>query len=337
VPILVAAVERRVMPVEIRAFGNVEAYATVAIKARIDGQIIAVHFREGQDVRQGDPLFDIDPKPFAAVLHQVEAELLRDKAQLDQARLEERRYLGLLKKNAVTQDQYDQVRTAVEVAGATVHAAEAAVENAKVQLGYTTVRSPIDGRTGRILIQLGNLVKANDTNALVVINQIDPIYVTFSVPEHFLDELRSRQAAGALKVQAALPNTLIPPVAGSLAFVDNAVDSSTGTVRLKALFDNTRRVLWPGQFAAVALTLKEQPDAVVVPSAAVQTGPKGQYVFVVKPDLTAEMREVRVDRSQGEETVIAEGLHPGETVVTTGQSRLVPGAKVVVKEGRGVS
>ncbi len=250
---------------------------------------------------------------------------------------EERRYLGLLKKNAVTQDQYDQVRTAVEVAGATVHAGEAAVENAKVQLGYTTIRSPIDGRTGRILIQLGNLVKANDTNALVVINQIDPIYVTFSVPEHFLDELRTRQAAGALKVQATLPNTLIPPVAGTLAFVDNAVDSSTGTVRLKALFDNTRRVLWPGQFAAVALTLKEQPDAVVVPSAAVQTGPKGQYVFIVKPDLTAEMRDVRVDRSQGEETVIAEGLHPGETVVTTGQSRLVPGAKVVVKEGQGVS
>jgi len=337
VPVIVAAVEKKNMPVRIQAFGNVEPYATVAVKARVDGQIIKVYFKEGQDVRKDEPLFELDPRTFEAQLHQAQANLLRDQAQLENASAQEQRYKDLLHKNFVSKEFYAQIRTTLEAAQATVRADQAAVENARVQLGYTSIRSPINGRTGRILIQEGNLVKANDTNPLVVINQIMPIYVNFSVPEQYLGEIRHYLAQGTVSVDATLPNTSMPAVIGKLAFVDNTVDPATGTIRLKAVFDNKEKILWPGQFTNVALTLYTQPDAIVVPSQAVQTGPKGQYVFIVKADLTTDTRAVVVARTEGAETVVAKGLKPGELVVTNGQLRLTPGVKVQLQKAQAES
>jgi multidrug efflux system membrane fusion protein len=328
VPVTVATVEKKVMPVRIRGIGNIEAYATVAVKARVDGQIMRAHFKEGQDVQKDALIFEIDPRSFEAQLRQAQANLLRDQAQLQNASAQERRYQDLLQKNFVSNEFYAQIRTNRDAAEATAHADQAAVENARVQLEYTRIRSPISGRTGKIMIQEGNLVKANDTNPLVVINQIAPIYVNFSVPEQYLGEIRRYQAQGTVSVEVTLPNTNTPPLTGKLAFVDNTVDAATGTIRLKAVFENQEKILWPGQFANVALTLYTQPDAIVVPSHAVQTGPKGQYVYVVKPDLTAEIRDVEVAWAEGAETVVAKGLNSGEQVVTNGQLRLTPGAKV---------
>ncbi|MGH8750615.1 MAG: efflux RND transporter periplasmic adaptor subunit [Burkholderiales bacterium] len=332
VPVTVAAVEKKTMPVRIQGIGNVEAYASVALKALIDGQITRAYFKEGQDVQKGALLFEIDARAFEAQLHQAEANLLRDQAQLENANAQERRYLDLLNKNFVSKEFYAQIRTNRDAAEATASADRAAVKRAKVQLEYTQIRSPINGRTGKIMIQEGNLVKANDTVFLVVINQISPIYVNFSVPEQNLGEIQRHQAAGKLSVQVTLPNTNAAPLTGELAFVDNAVDTTTGTIKLKALFENKERVLWPGQFANVALTLYEQADALVVPSQAVQIGPKGQYVYVVK-DATAEVRAVAVAWADGGQSVIAKGLAAGETVVTNGQLRLTPGTRVEYKTG----
>ncbi len=335
VPVLVATAEQKVIPVQIRAIGNAEAYATVAVKARVDGQIVRVNFREGQDVAPGEVLFQLDPRPFEAALAQARANLARDAAQLANAQAQERRYRDLLQKNFVSREMYAQIRTNLDTARATVQADQAAVENARLQLEFGTIRSPISGRTGKILIQRGNLVKANDTNALVVINRIRPIYVDLSVPEQDLERIRRFMRGGALPVGVTLPGADAKTASGKLVFVDNAVDATTGTVRLKALLPNEDEALWPGLFVNATLTLRQQKDAVVVPSQAVQTGPRGQYVFVVKPDDSVEMRDIAVDRSVGAETVVAKGLAPGERVVTVGQLRLVPGAKVDIKPGRG--
>ncbi len=335
VPVLVATAEQKVMPVQIRAIGNAEAYATVAVKARVDGQIVRVNFREGQDVAPGEVLFQLDPRPFEAALAQARANLARDAAQLANAQAQERRYRDLLQKNFVSREMYAQIRTNLDTARATVQADQAAVENARLQLEFGTIRSPISGRTGKILSQRGNLVKANDTNALVVINRIRPIYVDLSVPEQDLERIRRFMRGGALPVGVTLPGADAKTASGKLVFVDNAVDATTGTVRLKALFPNEDEALWPGLFVNATLTLRQQKDAVVVPSQAIQTGPRGQYVFVVKPDDSVEMRDIAVDRSVGAETVVAKGLAPGERVVTVGQLRLVPGAKVDIKPGRG--
>ncbi|MGH8742987.1 MAG: efflux RND transporter periplasmic adaptor subunit [Burkholderiales bacterium] len=329
-----ATVEKKTMPVRIQGFGNVEPYATVSVKARVDGQIMKMYFKEGQDVQKDEPLFEIDPRPFEAQLRQAQANLLRDQAQLENASAQERRYQDLLNKNFVSKEFYAQIRTNRDAAEAITRADQAAVENARVQLGYTNIRSPINGRTGKILIQAGNLVKANDTNPLVVINQITPIYVNFSLPEHYLGEIRRFLVQGTLSVDVTLPNTGMLPLTGKLAFVDNSVDPATGTIRLKAVYENKEKILWPGQFANVEVTLYTQPDAIVVPSQAMQTGPKGQYVFVVKPDLTAEMRDVVVAWTEGAETVVAKGLKPGEQVVTNGQLRLTPGVKVGLQKAR---
>ena len=337
VPVVVAPVVRKTVPLRIQAIGNVEPYATVAIKARIDGQIVKVFFADGQEVVKGQPLFQLDPRSFEASLRQSAAALARDRAQLAHARAQEQRYQDLLQKNFISKDAYAQFRTNVDTAEATVRGDEAALENARLQLEYSTIRSPITGRTGKIMIQLGNLVKANDTNSLVVINQVSPVYLSFAVPEQHLSEIRKYMATGKLPVQAQLADSNGSTADGELAFIDNAVDMTTGTLKLRATFQNKDKTLWPGQFVTAIVTLREQQDATVVPSQSVQTGPKGQFVYVVKPDHSAEVREITVDRTEGADTVIAKGLTAGEQVVTTGQLRLVPGIKVEPKPEQGAS
>ncbi len=332
VPVSVAAVEQRTMPVRLAAIGNVDPFNTVAVKARVDGQIVAVNFREGQAVRKDEVLFRLDSRPFEAALHQAEANLARDRANRDHADMQERRYEELLRKNFVSKDAYAQYRTNAETAAASLKASEAAVETARLNLQYCTIRSPIDGYVGRIMLQLGNMVKANDTNPLVVINQVRPVYVTFAVPEQRLAEIRRYMARGPLEVVVTTPDARHAPLdTGRLVFIDNAVDPSTGTIKLRAQFDNRDLALWPGQFVNVSLKLYDQADALVVPSLALQTGPQGEFVYVLRPDATAEVRKVTIARTEGDLAVVAEGLAKGEKVITRGQLRLAPGVKVIVR------
>jgi membrane fusion protein, multidrug efflux system len=337
VPVTVASTVQKTVPVQLRAIGNIEPFNTVSIKAQVNGQIARVHFREGQDVRKGDLLFTIDPRTFEAALKQAEAALAKDLAQAKYARDQANRYGALLKDGIVTQDQYDQLRANADAYDAAIAADRAAVDNARLQLAYCSIRAPIDGRTGNLMVQAGNLVKANDLPVLVTINQITPIYATFAVPEKDLLEIKKYQAGGKLRVEAVIPNDPKGAEAGTLSFLDNTVDSSTGTIKLKGSFANSARRLWPGQFVNVVLTLTARPNAVVVPTRAVQTGQQGQFVFVTKADLTVESRPVTVGVALGDESVIEKGLNPGETVVTDGQLRLVPGARVEVKSGEGIA
>jgi len=330
-PVLADTVIQKIVPVEIRAIGNGEAYSMVAVKSMVAGEISQIHFTEGQDVAKGDLLFTIDPRPFQAALKQAEANLEKDKAQAENAKANLQRYEVLVAKQAVPRQQYDQFRTNSEVAEATVRLDEAAVDNAKIMLGYCFIRSPIDGRTGNLLVTKGNVIKANDV-PLIAINQIKPIYVDFSVPEQNLAEIKRYRAAGkSLKVEAFLPNDVTGAEQGVLTFIDNNVDKTTGTILLKGTFPNSKRRLWPGQFVNVRLVLTTQPNAIVVPAQAIQTGQQGQYVFVIKPDLTVEARPVVVNRTIGNDTIIDKGLKAGERVVTDGQLQLVPGAKVEIK------
>jgi membrane fusion protein, multidrug efflux system len=327
VPVSVAPVVAKTVPVRLYAIGNVEPFTTVAVKARVDGQIVSVHFNEGDEVRQGQLLFEIDPRPFAATLQQVQANLLRDRALVDRAADPEKRYKELLQKKFISPDAYGQVKTNLDSAAATVRADEAMVASAKLQLDYCSIRSPVTGYAGKIAIQRGNLVKANDTGPLVTINQVVPIYVSFSVPEQNLSDVRLHQANGDLRVQANIPH-VATPIEGKLIFVDNSADLSTGTIKLKATFPNKDKAMWPGQFVNVALTLYEQQGAIVAPSVAVQNGPTGQYVFVLKADQTVEMRPIKIARTEGDDTVVAGGLKVGDQVVTVGQLRLAPGMRV---------
>ncbi|MSQ73275.1 MAG: efflux RND transporter periplasmic adaptor subunit [Betaproteobacteria bacterium] len=331
VPVTVATVAQLAVPFRIQAIGNVEAHATVAVKARVDGQIVDVGFTEGQAVRTGQILFRIDPRPFEATLRQAEATHQRDRAQVDQARSQERRYQELLEKNFVSKEAYAQIRTNADTAEAVANASKAAVDNARLQLEYCTIRSPIDAYPGKINIQKGNLIRANDTTALVTLNQVHPIYVNFAVPEQQLPSLRAYMKKGALTVAAAAPNGTKPLATGTVVFVDNSVDSTTGTIRLRARFQNKDDALWPGQFVNASLTLYDQKDALVVPTQSVQTGPAGQYVFVVKADMTTEIRKITVERTDGDSSIISAGLQKGEKVVTRGQLRIAPGSKVNVK------
>jgi len=330
VPVSVAAVLQQTVPVRLRAIGNVEAFATVAVKARVDGQIVAVNFKDGVPVKKDEVLFRIDPRPYEATLRQAEANAMRDVAARDQARSQERRYKELLEKNFISKEAYAQIRTNAETAAATAKASRAALENARLNLEYCTIRSPLDGFVGRTLIQAGNLVKANDVNALVVINQVRPVYVNFAVPEQNLPEVRQYMAQGPLEVEVLPSDLQQKHPLGQLIFVDNAVDPSTGTIRLRAQFDNTDAQLWPGQFVNVNLRLYEQADALIVPSQAVQTGPDGQYVYVITDEMVAEVRRVRVQRTDGERAIVAQGLAKGERVVTRGQLRLGPKVKVQI-------
>jgi multidrug efflux system membrane fusion protein len=385
VPVLVADAVRRDVPLDVGVIGTVQALTTVGVKSQVSGQVIKVNFTEGQDVKAGQLLFTIDPRPFEAVLAQAQANvgrdtaqmrqaeaahaqrqaevqqaianLDRDQAQLENARVQEKRYKTLVDKELVAREQYDQFRTNLAALEATVQADRAAVDNAraaaqaayagvdnaraviradeaivetvKLNLDYTTIRAPMEGRTGNLMLQAGNVVKANDDNPMVVIAQIHPIYVSFAVPQQHLATIKQYNAAGPLTVRATAPGAAKPTI-GRLTFVNNTVDPTTGTIQLKGTFDNADNMLWPGQYVEVVLTLTME-SAVVVPSQAVQPGQQGPYVFVVKPDSTVQPRSVELGRRLATETIVTKGLTAGERVVTDGQLRLVPGARVEIK------
>jgi multidrug efflux system membrane fusion protein len=331
VPVTAETADRKNVPLLLRAIGNVESYNSVSVRSQVNGEISEVLFREGQDVRKGDRLFRIDPRPFEAALRQAESALARDRAQLKNAQEEAKRYAFLAEKGHVSRQEYDRIRTNADALEAVVKADEAAAENARLQLEYTSITAPIDGRTGTIVVNKGNVVKASD-NVLVTINQITPIYVSFSVPEPELPSIRKFRASGELHVAVLPAQSGVKQAAGTLTFIDNKVNTATGTILLKATFPNRDHSLWPGQFVDVVLTLTTERDRVVVPLPAVQTGQQGQYVFVVKEDKTAEMRPVAVARTYENWAVIDAGLQPGEQVVTDGQLRLTPGAKVEIKK-----
>ena len=330
VPVDVAKVGQRDMPVQVTAIGNVEAYSTVTVQTLVDGEIQQAHFTAGEDVRKGQLLFSIDPRPLQAALHQSEANLARDVAQAKYAKAEAERYTQLQKAGIVSQIQYEQFTSSADALEATVRADQAAVENAKIQLGYCSIYSPISGRTGSLLIYPGNLVKSNTTN-LVVLNQISPIYVDFSVPEQYLAQIKQQQMHGRLSVLANLSSDQTDVSKGTLSFINNTVDASTGTIVLKGTFPNRDRRLWPGQFVNVVLDLSVQRNATVVPSQAVQTGQNGKYVYVIKSDRTVVLRPITTGNVLAGLTVVEKGLNSGETVVTNGQLRLYPGAKVSFK------
>ena len=348
------------MPVTIPAVGTAEPLVTVQVRSQVTGQLGQVHFAEGQEVRKGDTLFTLDARPFEAALRQAEAVLARDTAQSKNAKSQQARYKELFDKGLIPRDQYETQDATAAALEATLAADQSQVENARLNLQYTTIKAPISGRTGALAVHAGDLVRANDTAPLVIINQVAPIYVSFSVPGRFLPEIRQGQAKRPLQIQVrdsqgdapGTPQTA-PPAPGSdpppsggpaapssrgqaslvseggvVSFIDNSVDSSTGTIKLKGTFPNTDHALWPGLFVQVTLVLGTDQNAVVVPAAAVQASQAGQYVFVVKPDRTVEMRTVKIARQQGEEMVIAEGLKGGEEVVTDGHLRLTPGSRV---------
>jgi multidrug efflux system membrane fusion protein len=388
VPVTIDTAVSKPVPVQIRAIGTVQAYASVTLKSQLDGEVARIHFSEGQEVKKGDLLFTLDQRPLEATLRQVEANLVRDTAQLEQteavvaqtmaaekqaeanlvrdtAQLENalsqvRRYKGLIDEGAISKELYDQVRTNAAALEATIEADKAAVtstrasiraaqatvenikavikadqamvENARVQLSYTTIRAPMDARTGNLLVRAGSAVKARDDTAqMVVLNQIHPIYVSFSLTEQSLPEIKKYLAAGSVRVQATPRGQDDSPASGELSFVNNTVDPGTGMIQLKATFPNRESALWPGQFVNVVLTLTVEPDRVVIPSQAIQTGQQGQYVYVLRPDSTVESRPVTAGRRIGGETVIEKGMAPGEKVVTDGQLRLVSGTRVQVK------
>jgi multidrug efflux system membrane fusion protein len=332
VAVTVATAERRDVPVNLRAIGNVEAFASVAVRARVDGQIMAVEFTEGREVRKGAVLFRIDPRPYEAALRQAQANAMRDAAARDQARSQDKRYQELLAKNFVSKEAYAQIATNAATAEATARASQAALENARLNLEYCTIRAPLDGFPGKVLLQAGNMVRASDANPLVVINQVRPVYVNFAVPEQALPEIRRHQAAAPLSAEALDAATGAAIAIGRLVFVDNAVDPATGTIRLRAQFTNADAALWPGQFVNLRLNLYRQTGAVVVPAQAVQNGPDGQYVYLVGADMTAQVRRIGIQRTEGEIAVVADGLAGGELVVTKGQLRLGPNVKVQIAQ-----
>lgn len=327
-PVSIASATTRNVPVYLEAIGNVESLAQVSIKSMVNGEIRKVHFKEGQDVAKGDILFTIDSRSSEAAIKKGEADLGRIKAQLATARTNADRYGRLAKDGIVTAEQYDAYRTQAESLQAELASQQANIDALKVQLSYCTLRSPISGRTGNLLITAGNVVKANDTLSLVTINQITPIAVSFSIPEPEFLKARTVMTKGALLAQALPSGDTGKPEQGRVTFIDNAVDSSTGTIKLKATFQNSGKRLWPGQFASVRMIFPAIRDAVTIPSQAVQTGQKGEYVYVVMTDMTVDMRPVKTGARAEGAVVILAGLKAGEQVVTDGHVRLGPGAKI---------
>ena len=337
VAVLAAKAVEKTVASEVRAIGRVEAFSTVNVKSQVAGQITAVHFTQGQDVKQGDLLFTIDPRPFQAALLQAQANLARDVAQAKKADADSERYSFLVKQGVGSRQQYDQAIADAGAADAAVAADKAAVETARLNLAYTQIRSPIDGRTGDLLVHAGNVIKANEDNPMVVINQVRPVYVDFSIPEQKLPEVREYISERKLPVSVSIPGQQQAPEKGELSFIDNTVDRTTGTINLKGTFTNINGRLWPGEFVDATLVLSEQPHTVVVPSQAIQTGQDGSYVFVIDHAMKVAIRPVVIGTSTGNETVVERGVKAGEMVVTDGQLKLMPGASVVIKSGLGTS
>jgi len=331
VPVAVAAAELKDVPLELKAVGKVEALVTIAVKSRVMGQVIKVHFKEGEMVQKGQLLFTIDPRPYEVSLKESEAKLARDTALARKAEEDFKRYKSLAAQKTVSASQYEQFQTEALVRQATVKADQAEVENARLQLSYCFIKSPVTGVTGNLWLNEGNLVKANDDKAMVVIHQVQPIYVNFALPEKHLGQIMELRKTRQLEAQVVVAGHEKQPLRGQLTFVDNLVDTATGTVRLKATFPNRDLQLWPGQFARTTLFLTVLKDLVVVPAQAVLNGQQGAYLYILNPDNTVQSRQVTTGLSLNDHTVVNKGLKSGEKVVIDGQSRLVPGAKVVVK------
>jgi multidrug efflux system membrane fusion protein len=331
VPVTVATVATKAVPLDITVVGTAEASSTVAVHAQITGALTSVNFKEGDDVTAGQVLFTLDRRPLEATLAQAQANLARDLAQASNAKTQAGRYQTLAERGLVSSQEVQASTTAAAALEATVGADQAAIENATVQLAYATMTAPIAGRTGALIVHEGNLVRANDATPLVVINQLTPINVVFGIPEAQLSTFKRYLAQRTLHVEASPPNDTARPSRGQVTFTDNAVDQTTGTIKVKGSFPNADGRLWPGQFVNVIVTMTTDSAAVVVPSLAVQAGPQGQFVYVVKSDQSVDLRPITVARTNGGDTVVKDGLVSGETVVTDGQLRLVPGSRVIVK------
>jgi multidrug efflux system membrane fusion protein len=331
VPVFAAKVERTAVPLRVRTVGTVRASATVTVKSRVDGEIVQVGFTEGQDVKTGDLLFAIDARALQAQLKQAEANVARNRAQLSSARHDVARYSELAKKDHVSRQQFEKAQATLATLEAAIRADEAAVELTRVQLSYTTINSPVDGRVGALLVDRGNMLKANDA-PLAVIHRIEPVDVTFSVAERHLGDIRQRMAKADVPVTVVTADAEDRPVTGRLSFVDNTVDISTGAIGLKASFPNADRALWPGQFVKVAVVLGGDEPVLAVPAEALQESQKGTVAYVVKDDRTIEIRPVQVLRVSDGKAAIAAGVQEGEAVVTEGHVRLAPGSKVVVRD-----
>jgi len=328
VPVSVAAALQKPMPVQIETIGRVQTISSVAVKSRMDGMITAVPVSDGQEVKAGTVLFRLDDRQAQAQLHQAQANLVRDKAQLENSHRDLDRLTPLQQKEFVSRQSYDQARTNVAMQEAAVKSDEAQIENLQVALSYTVIAAPIDGRLGTINYKVGSNVKANDTGALVTINQIKPIYVSFSVSQGDLAELREAVSLGPVSVKVLRQGGSFAPLEGRVAYFENAVDSASNTINVRASVDNTDSALWPGQFVNVVVTLRTEPNAVVVPSEAVQAGQDGPYLYAVGKDGKAELRRISIARTIGSESVIAKGVAAGEQVVTSGQLRISNGAKL---------
>jgi membrane fusion protein, multidrug efflux system len=332
VRVVTGKAQQKNVPINLTAIGSADAFSTVSIKAQVNAVLEEVHIKEGQDVRKGELLFTLDARPFQAALEQAQGNLARDKAQAELNETQANRYSQLYKAGVAAKEQLDQMQANADAQQAAVRADQAAVDAARLQLEYCKIYSPIDGRTGALQVYPGNIVKQNDVPILIVINQIAPIFVDFSVPEQYFSAVQEFMRQGALKVEAT-PYGDTKSETGVLTFVDNSVDNTTGTIKLKARFENSDHRLWPGQFSTILLRLAQDENATVVPSQAVQTGTKGDFIYVVTQDSTAEQRPVKVARTIGGDAVISSGIRPGETVVIDGQLRLIPGMKVEAVSG----
>src|SRR5258705_4933051 len=336
VPVLAATVEQKDVPLQVHTIGAVEAYSTVSVKTQITGELTGVFFKEGDDVKKGQLIFTLDKRPLEADVRRAEGALARDEAQAANALSDQRRYEGLMKAGVVSRQEYDRVASNSEALAAAVRADKGALENAKVQLVYASIYSPINGRTGNLFVHQGNMIKANDVPALVNINQVHPIYVTFTVPQQYLAEVKEYSRNGSLPVQTVIPGDQRGAITGKLSFIDNTVDAGTGTIKLKGVFANSDRRLWPGQFVDAYLTLKTQSNALVIPSQAIQNGQQGTFVYVIKDDSTVEARLITTSETQlAGQLIVQKGLAAGERIVTDGQVRLVPGSQGDVKQEGG--
>jgi len=337
VPVTATQAESKAVPLDVQAIGTVIAASTVAVRAQITGELMEVNFKEGDEVQQGQVMFVLDKRPFEAALQQAEAQLQKDQAQMANARSQAARYQDLAQRGIATREQVDSMTAQAAALEATVAADRANVQSAKVQLDYATIEARISGRTGLLQVHKGNLVRANDTQQLININRITPVYVTFAIPEAMLPQFKRYMAAGSIRVEARAPNDTGAPSLGKIDFIDIAVDALTGTIKVKGTFPNEDRLLTPGQFVNVSVTLTTDPHATVIPTAAVQSGQNGTYVYVVKADKTVELRPVTVARTHGDDSIIQTGVAPGETVVTDGHLRLIPGSRVSLKDANGRS